>query len=197
MVCNGCGGWVEPILDKTAQIVTCPMCGYSESERFLPLYIVTGSSGVGKTAVLPHLRRLLPDLDIFETDILWDSGGSWETVKCNWLRIAHSIAQSGRSSVLCGTIQPHEIEICDAYRKFSAIHWLALLCDEEELVRRLRARPAWRGCTESFIADSVASLNWFQDRSQSAFDPPLTVLDTTEASVSDTARRIAEWIGTR
>ena len=46
----------------------------------------------GKTAVITELRRLLPEWEVFETDILWDSGGDWQFVRSNWLRIAHSIA---------------------------------------------------------------------------------------------------------
>ncbi|WP_269474657.1 hypothetical protein [Paenibacillus sp. URB8-2] len=31
----------------------------------LPLFIVTGASGVGKTTVMQGLRALLPDFDVF------------------------------------------------------------------------------------------------------------------------------------
>jgi len=62
---------------------------------------------------------MLPDWEIFETDILWDSAGDWNMVKCNWLRIAHSIAQSGRPTLLCVTMRPAEIESCESLPLFS------------------------------------------------------------------------------
>lgn len=36
----------------------------------LPLFIVTGASGSGKTYVIKQLRRLMPDYDIFDRIIL-------------------------------------------------------------------------------------------------------------------------------
>lgn len=34
----------------------------------LPLFIVTGASGVGKTTVIKELRRIMPEFDVFGTD---------------------------------------------------------------------------------------------------------------------------------
>ena len=34
----------------------------------IPLFIVTGASGTGKTTVIKELRGLLPDVDIFDID---------------------------------------------------------------------------------------------------------------------------------
>lgn len=193
-VCPSCGDFNHPQLQRRPGGARCPACGHLDSLTFLPLFIVTGPSGSGKSAVVPALRRLLPDWDVFETDILWDSGGSWETVKCNWLRIAHSIAQSGRGTVLCGTILPEQIRNCNHLAFFSRIHYLALVCEENVLRNRLRARPAWRGCTEEFIAEQVKLLRWLREQSGAAFDPPFVAVDTTCQAVEDTASRIAEWV---
>jgi hypothetical protein len=105
------------------------MCGHQQAHRFLPLFIVTDPSGAGKTAIVLALQQLLPDWDVFETDILWDSGGDWTMVKCNWLRIAQQIAQrpAGNPTILCGTILPDQIAGCPSLPLFSAVHWLALL----------------------------------------------------------------------
>ena len=104
--------WIEPLFDKSrSQISRCPECGHVGSRRFLSLFIVTGPSGTGKTAVVSELQRLLPDWEVFETDILWDSGHDWNMIKANWLRIADNLAQRphGRLTILCGTMQPEDI----------------------------------------------------------------------------------------
>ena len=193
MVCDGCGAWAAPIVHIEAQTVRCPECGHVAPRRFLPLFIMTGASGTGKTAVIPALRRLLPDWEVFETDILWDSGGDWQMVFCNWLRIAHSVAQGGRPTMLCGTTVPERIDGCESRGLFPAVHYLALDCDDAVRAARLRARPAWRGCTEEFIAGQQTLAQWLRDNAVTAFDPPLTLVDTTGISVEATARRVRDW----
>ena len=195
MICGACQGWISPIVDKAAGTLACPKCGYSERRPFLPLFIVTGPSGAGKTAVVPELQRLLPEWEVFETDILWDSGGNWTTVKCNWLRIADSLAQRphGRPTILCGTILPEHIAECDSRPLFSEVHWLALTCEPDVLAARLRARPAWRGCDEKFIVAQLEYLHWLTVDTATAIQPPLQIVDTTDAPISETARRVRDW----
>ena len=197
IVCSGCQGWVEVEVDKEAQRVRCRACGHAEPMRILPLFIVTGTSASGKTAVIPALRRLLPEWDIFETDILWDSGGDWQMQRCNWLRIAHSIAQSGRGTILCGTQVPENMDRCDFRPFFSAIHYLALHCDDITREARLRARPAWRGCTDAFIAEQQQFAHWLLENADTAFDPPLQLVDTTEITVEQAAEQIRDWVRQR
>jgi hypothetical protein len=171
------------------------MCGHPQVHRFLPLFIVTGPSGVGKTAIVPALQQQLPDWDVFETDILWDSGGDWTMAACNWLRIAEHIAQrpAGNPTILCGTILPDRIAGCPSLPLFSGVHWLALLCEPATLAGRLRRRPAWRGWDEAKIAEHLQFADWFRSQAQEAFDPPLTIVDTTNIPIEATARAIRDW----
>lgn len=195
MVCAACEAWMKPRVDKQAQTVCCSECGHVAPHRFLPVFIVTGPSGVGKTAVVPELQHQLPNWHTFETDILWDSAGSWDTAHCNWLRIASAMAQHPNSmpTLLCGTMLPENVARCDSYGLFSTVHWLALCCEPEEHARRLRARPTWRGWTEAKIAEHLAFARWFDDHASSAFEPPLALFDTTNTTVVETASEIAAW----
>jgi hypothetical protein len=171
------------------------MCGHQQAHRFLPLFIVTDPSGAGKTAIVLALQQLLPDWDVFETDILWDSGGDWTMVKCNWLRIAQQIAQrpAGNPTILCGTILPDQIAGCPSLPLFSAVHWLALLCEPAMLAERLGRRPAWRGWDEAMIAEQLRFADWLRDQWQNAYDPPLTIVETTNVSIEATASRVRDW----
>lgn len=198
MICAACQGWMTPQVNKTAGMIQCPTCGHVAARRFMPLLIVSGPSGAGKTTLIPELQRLLfPEWDVFETDLLWDSGGDWNMVKCNWLRIADHLVQAGRPVILCGTMKPDETNMCDSAPLFSRIHYAALVCDPEVLVERLRARPGWRGCTEEFIAEHVNYCRWFIENAETAFDPPLLLVDTTRGTRGDAARQIADWATAR
>jgi len=55
---------------------------------------------------------------------------------------------------LVGSALPEQFENCPERRYFTHIHYLAVVCDDDTLVQRLRARPAWRGSgTAEFIED--------------------------------------------
>ena len=198
MICSACQAWIEPIFQRAARISRCPECGHVEPHRFLPLFIVTGPSGAGKSAVVGPLQLLLPDWEVFETDILRDSAGDWNTVKGNWLRIADSLAQRphGRPTILCGTFLPQDIHASGFSHRiqgFSTVNWLALCCGAEVLAARLRMRPPWRGVTEEFIASHQELLHWFEVNAELAFNPPLTLLSTTGVTPSQTAKTICDW----
>lgn len=161
--------------------------------RLLPLFIVTGASGVGKTSVVEPLQQIMPDWQVFETDILWDSGRDWQFVRQNWLRIAHCIAQTGRATILCGTHLPEQIDACDCREFLSPVHYLILHCEDETLVARLQGRPAWHNQTDAFIAEQRRFNRWLVENATTAFDPPAALVDTTHASVTEVGRRIKAW----
>jgi broad-specificity NMP kinase len=161
--------------------------------QILPLFIVTGASGTGKTAIVEPLQRLLPEWPVFETDILWDSGRDWHYVRQNWLRIAHRLAQTGRPTILCGTHLPEHLDRCDCRDFFRQIHYLILHCDDETLAARLRARPAWHNQTEAFIAEQRRFNQWLIRNATTAFDPSPVLVDTTRASVQQVAETIHGW----
>ena len=191
IVCNGCGGYVQPVVNVAAQAVRCPACAHVEPMRIGPLFIVTGASGVGKTAVVPVLRRLLPTWDVFETDVM--HGADWQQQRNNWLRVAHSIAQCGRYTLLCGTMLPADIDQCDHRPFFSQIYYLNLHCDDATRAARLRARPVWRGCDEAFIDRHRQFAAWLLDHATTAFDPTLVTVDTTRATAEEVAVQIRAW----
>jgi hypothetical protein len=197
MICGACGEWQEPEADPAASTLRCPGCGYLERRWFPPLFIVTGASGAGKSAVLPLLRRRLKSWEVFDTDIMWDSAGDYQMARGNWLRIAYSIAEAGRSTLLCGVHLPESVDAHPERRLFGRIHYLALTCTREAREARLRARPAWRGITDGFIEEQHAFAGWLEAHAGSRFDPPLTLVDTSTGGVDRAARRVAAWARAR
>lgn len=95
------------------------------SQEFLqlPLFIITGASGEGKTTIALELTSITKDFNIIETDILWDQRynspeTNYREYRVQWLRIAKNISQNGKPVVLCGTAMPNQIEECEESRYF-------------------------------------------------------------------------------
>lgn len=71
-VCPACGMFALDNLERRRDRVRCTACGHEEPVAILPLFVVTGASGSGKTAVARALQRIMPEADVFESDILYD-----------------------------------------------------------------------------------------------------------------------------
>ena len=67
--CMTCGPDTVLERDPLTPVLNCPRCADSVPVPALPLFVVTGASGAGKTTVTEPLRRLLPDCEVFEADI--------------------------------------------------------------------------------------------------------------------------------
>ncbi|WP_442603115.1 AAA family ATPase [Paenibacillus sp. KN14-4R] len=154
----------------------------------LPLFVVTGASGTGKTTISSLVRKLLPDFDVFDLDII--NNVDWQIAKANWLRIAYSISLSGRGTVLCGTMIPENIETADHKDKFDRIYYMNLHCNDSVREERLKAR----GWGENSIEDHKNFANWLVHNANTAFNPPMQITDTSELLPEEVAEQIKDWI---
>lgn len=205
-VCAQCGAYhADKVIDPAGPYAICPECGHLHLFRYLPLFIVGGASGTGKSAVCHALLAQdninRPDVIILDADILWrpefaqpddDYRGFFNT----WLRMCKNIAQSGKTVTLfgAGAGVPGNIEPCVERRYFAAIHYLALVCNDDDLVTRLRNRPRWRESgNDAFIQTQLDFNHWYMTTGLT-LTPPITLLDTTRTPVTETARQIDEWI---
>ncbi|RCV48960.1 AAA family ATPase [Marinitenerispora sediminis] len=200
LICDACGGRTDqPAVAPGESVVVCSDCGARRRFRRLPLYCVTGPSGTGKSTVARRLAdRLSEDYVVLEQDVLWvaglrDPAGDHRAFRSAWLRMIAMIHQSGRPAVLCGTVVPPEFERLPERALFRDVHYLALVCESEELARRLRARPAWREWTEPRIAEMLRYNDWVRAEAES-MDPPMALLDTTRARLPDTVDAVCDWI---
>jgi DNA-directed RNA polymerase subunit RPC12/RpoP len=71
-ICWRCGAYrVDKIVDPQGPVAMCPECGHRHPFRQLPLLLVSGASGVGKSTVCQALLGALADVVLLDTDILW------------------------------------------------------------------------------------------------------------------------------
>jgi hypothetical protein len=168
-VCFNCGQYrVDKVIEPRGPdspddcaFAICPLCGYKHPFLWLPLLIISGASGTGKTTVCHALMGKLPEVVLLDSDILWRPEfnrpeGNYRDFFETWLRVCKNIGQSRRPVVLFGAGMgvPTNLEPCVERRYFSKVHYLALTCDSESLAERLRQRPQWRQSSdETFLKD--------------------------------------------
>ena len=204
-VCHGCGEYrADKTIDPDGPYAICPLCGHRHPFRKLPLLVVSGASGAGKSAVLRRLAGRIDRAVLLDSDILWRSefnqpeenySGFLET----WLRMCKNVSQSGRPVVLfgAGVGVPANLEACVERRYMADVHILALVCDDEVLAERLRSRPEWRKSGDpSFVAEQILFNRWFRDHGGGA-ERGIELLDTTGVPVEETARCVAAWIASK
>jgi hypothetical protein len=201
-VCWGCGIYhADKIIDPDGPAAICPACGHRHPFRRLPLLLIGGASGAGKSSVCQALLGRLPEFVLLDADIIWQPafdtpGDGYRAFFTTWLRLCLNIGQSGRPVALfgAGIGVPDALEPLVERRFFSTLHYLALTCDDDVLVTRLAERPAWRGTHDpAFQSAQVAFNRWYRVEGPGA-TPPVHVLDTTNRSVAETAEAVASWL---
>lgn len=198
-VCPGCGQYSEEkSVDIDGPFAVCPHCDHRHPFLRLPLFLITGASGAGKTTIGLHLQRELNECVVMESDILWRTeftalNDNYRTYRNLWLRVAKNINQAGRPVVLLGSAIPEQFEGCSERRYFSTLNYLAVVCADDVLVKRLRERPKWRQSRdEDFVERMVAFNQWC--RETSLMHPTMSLLDTTELSVPEAVAETAAWV---
>jgi hypothetical protein len=187
--CAGCGALeLEARGEDGDAVVTCLSCGHEERRRRLPFFSVSGATCTGKSSVCRRLWTLLPECVALDGDLLWDRS-LWDAPElfyARWLGVAAQISQSGRPVVLCTAAIPQAWEESPSRILVSQVHMLALVCDDDVLLERLRRRG--RPPDPKAPDEETLSFNrWLREHVEPA-------LETTAASPDDTAVRVADWV---
>jgi hypothetical protein len=203
-VCQQCGLYgADKTIDPDGPFAICPECGHRHPFLALPLMIVSGASGAGKSTVCNLLTGRVRDAVLLDSDILWRAEfnqpeDNYREYFETWLRMAKNIGQSGRPVVLfgAGIGVPSNLEGCIERRYFSGIHYLSLVCTDDRLAARLQQRPTWRQSSQQpFIEEQLRFNRWFRAYNQNGGQPPISLIDTTQSRPEETAQVVTGWIG--
>jgi adenylate kinase family enzyme len=202
-VCYQCGKYrADKIINLEGPYAVCPECGHPHPFLHLPLWVVSGASGSGKSTICSQLIGQLDQFVVLESDILWQESfnhpeTNYRTYFETWLRMCKNIAQSCRPVVLFGTGfgVPDNLEKCIERRYFSKIYYMALTCSEDALTERLQTRPKWRNSHQRTFLDEQKRFNqWFLNYNKNNLQPTIHLLDTTQASFQKTSNEVKSWI---
>jgi len=200
--CFKCGEYcAEKEVNINGKFAICPFCGYKNKFIPMPLFIVAGASGTGKSTVLKELFGKMDNVVLIETDIIWQEEfnkpeNNYRKFFETWLRLAKNISQAGRPVVLfgAGLGVPENIEPCIERRYFSNIFYLSLYCSDNELENRLKNRPQWRNCSSvEFIEKQKEFNNWFKQYEKGR-KPEIDLIDTTNKKLDETVENVKHWI---
>jgi hypothetical protein len=200
-ICPACGEpttGAEVLADE--QMLVCDLCGQATPFALLPpLLFVTGASGAGKTTLYMELVGKVEEAILIDADLLWgvnpahdDPASGYRQYHGLILHMAERLARNGRPVVIEGSCMPEQFENIGERWYFSKTAYLAVVCSDEELIRRLKDRPAWRNSLENL--DTMVT--WNRGLREGAFDttPPMSVIDTTDRSVAESAAELHLWI---
>lgn len=187
----------DKIIDPAGPFATCPVCGHKQPFRQLPLLTVSGASGAGKSTIYNKLVGTLDEVVLLDADLMWrpelnHPENNYREFIESWLRMCKNISQSGRPVVLfgAGTGVPMNVETCVERRYFTKVHYLALICDSEEITRRLQARKNWQEKEDAdFLQKQLEFNTWFKESAEQQYD--FDLVDTTNTKVEQTAERVA------
>lgn len=194
-ICSKCGNydWDKEIEGNKLR---CPKCGAEWEFISMPLFILTGCSGVGKTATAIEIMRKRVDFVVLDADIFIgyvdcnseESCDDWVEMIAN---ISKDIMQSGKPVLwtLAGCLD----RFPKAYnsRYFSDIKCLSLVCDDKELRKRMQEG---RGITdENWLKSSSAYNRYFMEH-DSIGDTKFEIFDITDKEPGEVAAYVVEWI---
>ncbi|MFA5031727.1 MAG: hypothetical protein WC614_01790 [bacterium] len=205
-ICPNCGKYSE---DKEVipdgSFLICPFCNYRQKFLRMPLLVITGASGTGKSSAYKELlySDKKPNAIMLEGDLLWrkgfaDAEGGIPEYRNVWLLVCSHISQNKLPVALFLSISPGEFEKCPNRKYFSEIHYLALVCRNEELKDRLYKRELWRFPEERDKQIQV-HLDWNQSFLKDFYKKQYSVdvLDNSDITVQDTILKITGWINSK
>ena len=165
----------------------------------LPLFIVSGASGVGKSTLCEVLFREERDYIVLESDIIWNDvyntpEDDYRRYRQTQMKLCANIAQAGKPVVLCGCATPKQFEPLEQRGLFMEIHYLAIVCDEAQLLRQLKKK---RGVKAKAWLESSAHFNAWLKENAALTEPPMQLLDISGLPTEAAAAQIDQWVHER
>ena len=193
--CSKCGNhvWDKEVDGNT---IKCPKCGYKWKFEKLPIYFLTGCSGVGKTTTAIELQKLTDEYVILDVDwlrtVAWPQNDDQENNLIEQIfYLTKDISQSKKAVVwtMAGGLD----RLSRAYGKrfFSEIKVLALTAEPETIRKRM---TEGRGIDDAgWIQSSVDYNNYFRTH-DILDDTKYDTLDCTNGTPAEIARKVLEWL---
>ena len=163
------------------------------------LVILSAPCGVGKSTIIDALNEenVLKDYMCLDSDELglnwWDYAGTEQEEHFSEDCLKEAVKKSGNKNILLGScLNPY-----DYYSKVvipeevEATYFVGMVCSDEEIRYRLKARPEERMCgSDEFIDGQIQYSAWYKTN-RGKFQ---LFLDNSDMEISRTAELIAEFV---
>lgn len=195
-ICPKCGNTEpEKKITEDGKFIICHKCNNKWQFKRMPLFIITGASGVGKTTTCQKLMQNETEYIVMDGDILFfmkhDTKEALKFKRETLLRMAKNISQIGMPVVLNTPCLPDQFENTYERQFFTDTYYIALVCDSDVLEKRMRNG---RGIDdEGWIKQSVSFNNWILENGKNQ-TPVIDLCDTTSRTVSEAAEFVDRWI---
>ena len=194
-ICKNCGNydWDKEVKGNRMR---CPKCGEEWEFRSLPLFVLSGCSGVGKTTTAIEIMHrkvdfVVMDGDIFRSVMDLNSDEDYIDMVEGMTNFSTDIMQSGRPVLwaMAGCLD----KFSNTYhsRFFSKIKCMALVCEESALRERMQKG---RGITDENWINGSCDYNRYFMEHDSLGDMKFETLDITEKSPEEVADCVIEWV---
>ena len=194
-ICPKCGSY-EWDKEINGNKLRCPKCGEEWEFQRLPLFILTGCSGVGKATIAIQMMHKKVDFIVLDADIFccfvdWENEEScnnlYETIGC----ISKDIMQSGKPVLWTMAGGLDRLPMMYNSRYFSKINCLALTCEEDALRKRMREG---RGITDENWINGSCDYNRYFMEHDSHGDMTFEKYDITGKEPKEVADYVIDWV---
>ena len=131
----------DPIPERGTAI--CKVCGTENKLPWRPLFVITGGGGCGKTTVAQGLLRKPNPYFVLQADYFGaveKAFDSWDDFWAYMTLLSCQFTKNLKSVVLCGWVNPSQVEQAPCAAYFSAVHYLVISCDATTQAARLKGR---------------------------------------------------------
>jgi len=195
-ICPDCGNYEwDKIVENTGKI-KCPKCGHQWSFKTMPLFILTGCSGVGKTTTAQELLQRNINFLVLDSDFLFNlmphkTEEDYKDQAEQILALSKDLMQGGKPVLWTKAGALEHFENAYNLRFFTRVYFLALVCNSKELEKRMREG---RHITDyRWINGSIEYNKWFMEKGIIS-NEKADIFDITGKSVSEVADYVISWV---
>jgi len=172
------------------------------------LFFVSGSSGVGKSSTIKHLKDLLPegDYDIRDFDergVTTGGGPKWHDEETlSWLKIAKDNANKNKSTIVCGFQNPERLSELHNKEKDAPVKIILLHASPDTIRNRLLERHNTTESIKEIERASGVSLEKFIENMLSYLptlrgvfeERNLPIIETDNKTPEEVAKEIIKYL---
>jgi hypothetical protein len=193
-ICGKCGNHKWDKIVKEGRVI-CPECNHSWNYISLPLFILSGCSGVGKTTTGIELMQRQNDVVVLDADIFCGVQNASTEDDCRKRvdtieSLSRNISQSGKP--VLWTMAGNLDMLPKSYntRFFDGIYCLVLTVDEDALRDRM---INGRGITDSGWIEGSVGYNQYLRTHNTLGELSYETLDITDKTPAEVADAVIEW----